>query len=145
AKKLIQLLDYLNAEHDTPYGGDEMLFEILHFDFFGIPPIEIAKLSIEVADRQVNENKTSLRSLLQEKIQSAPRDLFDQGVHPGLKKAGVAVESLIGDVVNVTLQTLFENVIRKAGVLTTIIQSPDKIWHIQVVTALFDFIKEETR
>ncbi|RYF97599.1 MAG: ATP-dependent helicase, partial [Chitinophagaceae bacterium] len=46
AAKIILLFKYLAAEHDTPYGGDEMLFEILHFDWFEIPPIEIAKLSM---------------------------------------------------------------------------------------------------
>ncbi len=67
AQKIILLLRYLAAEHDTPYGGDEMLFEILHFDWFQIPPIEIAKISIEVAERKFGENKTSIRRLLTEK------------------------------------------------------------------------------
>ena len=40
------------------------LFEILHFDWFNIPPIEIAKLSIEVADKKFSENKTSLRQIV---------------------------------------------------------------------------------
>lgn len=31
-KKLVTLLRYLHAEHDISYGGDEMLFEIMHFD-----------------------------------------------------------------------------------------------------------------
>ncbi len=31
AQKIIMVLRYLAAEHDTPYGGDEMLFEILAF------------------------------------------------------------------------------------------------------------------
>jgi DNA helicase II / ATP-dependent DNA helicase PcrA len=55
AQKIILLLRYLAAEHDVPYGGDEMLFEILHFDWFSIPALEIAKLSIEVADRQFGD------------------------------------------------------------------------------------------
>jgi len=42
AQKIVLILKYLAAEHDTPYGGDEMLFEILHFDWFHIPAIEIA-------------------------------------------------------------------------------------------------------
>ncbi len=41
AQKLLLLLRYLGAEHDTPYGGDEMLFEILHHTCWGVPPIEI--------------------------------------------------------------------------------------------------------
>jgi DNA helicase-2/ATP-dependent DNA helicase PcrA len=46
AKKIILILKYLACEHDIPYSGDEILFEILHFDWFHIPPIEIAKLTM---------------------------------------------------------------------------------------------------
>jgi DNA helicase-2/ATP-dependent DNA helicase PcrA len=28
----------------VPYGGDEMLFEILHLDWFHTPAVEIAKI-----------------------------------------------------------------------------------------------------
>jgi DNA helicase-2/ATP-dependent DNA helicase PcrA len=145
AQKIIQLLTYIAAEHDTPYGGDEMLFEILHFDFFKIPPIEIAKLSIEVADKKFGDQKTSIRRLLYEKSHQRPKDLFDTGIHPGLKQASIIVENLIADAVNITLQNLLENVIRKTGVLARIMQSEDKIWQIQILTCLFDFVKEETR
>jgi DNA helicase-2/ATP-dependent DNA helicase PcrA len=81
ARKLILLLQYLAAEHDIPYGGDEMLFEILHFDWFNIPPIEIAKLSVTVSEKKFSENKTSLRRLLYEKITQPATDLFSP-VHP---------------------------------------------------------------
>jgi len=145
AQKIFLILNYLAAEHDTPYGGDEMLFEILHFDFYKIPPIEIAKLSVEVAEKQFSQNKTSIRKLLYEKANAPVKDLFDVGIHEGLKKASKAFEQLIADVSNVTIQTLVENIIRKAGVLNYIMQSPEKIWLLQVLTALFDFVKEETR
>ena len=145
AQKILLLLRYLAAEHDAPYGGDEMLFEILHFDFFGIAPIEIAKLSVEVADRQFSEQRTSLRRLLYEKASRPARDLFDTGLPEGMKKASKALEKLIGDVPNVTLQTLFENCIRDTGILAAIMGSADKIWQLQVVTALFEFVREESR
>jgi DNA helicase-2/ATP-dependent DNA helicase PcrA len=145
ANKLLMMLRYLAAEHDTPYGGDEMLFEILHFDFFNVPPVEIAKLTIEVADKQFTENKTSIRRLLYERSKQIPRDLFDKGIHDGLRNASIVLEKLVGEVPNVTLQTLFEKIVQTAGVLNTIMRSPDKIWLMQVLIALFDFIKEETR
>ncbi|MHA4810473.1 ATP-dependent helicase [Flavitalea flava] len=145
ARKILQLLRYLAAEHDAPYGGDEMLFEILHFDFFGIPPIEIAKLSVEVAERQFSDQRTSLRRLLLEKSTRPARDLFDSGLPEGMKKASHVLEQLISDASNVTLQTLFENSIRDTGILRSILESPDKIWLMQVLTALFDFVKEESR
>lgn len=144
-QQILLLLRYLWAEHDAPYGGDEMLFEILHFKFFGIAPIEIAKLSVEVADKQFGEQRTSIRRLLYEKANRPARDLFDQGLPEPLKKAGKTLEKLIGDVSNLTLQGLFENVIRDAGILSFIMTNPEKLWLMQVLTALFDFIKEETR
>ena len=145
AQKLILLMRYLAAEHDTPFGGDEMLFEILHFDWFDIPPLEIAKLSIEVADRQFGENRTSIRRLMNEKALLPPKDLFTPTIHENLKRASHLFEKLIAVVPNVTLQSLFEKIVREAGVLNHIMQSNDKHWHLQVVTGLFDFIKEETR
>ena len=40
---------------------------------------------------------------------------------------------------------LFENIIRKAGAIEPMMmQSAEKIWLLQVLTGLFDFIKEET-
>ncbi len=145
AQKIILILRYLAAEHDTPGGGDEMLFEILHFDWFGIPPIEIAKISMQVAEKQFGENKTSIRQLLVEKSNAMPKDLFSQGLNEGLKKASAILEKLIGYVPNVTLQQLFENIIREAGVLTNIMQSDDKHWQLKILTGLFDFVKDETR
>lgn len=144
AEKIILLLKYLAAEHDIPYGGDEMLFEILHFDWFAIPPIEIAKMSAAVADRKFSDNKTSLRKFIYDTANQPPKDLFSIPV-TGIKKASDALEKLIGDVPNCTLQHLFENLIRDAGVLNDIMQQAEKHWHLQVLTGLFDFIKEETR
>ena len=144
ARKIILLLKYLASEHDIPYSGDEMLFEILHFDWFGIPPIEIAKLTMEVAGIRYNENKTSIRQLLQEKANTPAKDLFSSNLHEGLKKASFVIEKLVSDVPNVTLQHLFENIIREAGVLTHIMQSEEKHWQLQILTGLFDFVKDET-
>lgn len=144
-KKLLLMLRYVAAEHDAPYGGDEMLFEILHFDWFKIPPIEIAKLSVEVAGRAWGENKTSLRAIIIEKANAPKRDLFSVGLNEQIVKASNILEGLIADVPNVTLQMLVENLIQKGGVLSYIMQHADKIWLMQLLTALFDFVKEETR
>ena len=145
AQKIILLFKYLAAEHDVPYGGDEMLFEILHFDWFEVPPIEIAKLTVEVANRKFSDNRTSLRKLLYDRAILPPADLFAVQLNEKLKKASAILETLIGNVPNLTLQTLYENIIREGGVLSVIMRSADKNWLIQVITALFDFIKEETK
>jgi DNA helicase-2/ATP-dependent DNA helicase PcrA len=144
AKKIIELLRYLAAEHDIPYGGDEMLFEILHFDLYKIPPIEIAKLTVETNNKRHGGELISIRKLLFDKANRPPRDLFDTGIPDNLKNLSKAIENLIADVSNLPLQQLFENIIRNAGVLGYIMKSDEKIKLMQVLTALFDFIKEET-
>jgi DNA helicase-2/ATP-dependent DNA helicase PcrA len=144
AQKIILLLRYLASELYIPFSGDEMLFEILHFNWFGIPPTEIAKLTMEVADRRYGEKPTTLRLLLHERANEAPRDLFSKGLHQGMKNASASIESLIAEVPNITLQQLFEKIIRETGLLKNIMQSSDKHWQLQILTGLFDFIKDET-
>ncbi len=145
AQKVILLFQYLAAEHDIPYGGDEMLFEILHFDWFNIPPIEIARLSVEVAATQFSENRTSIRKLLFDKSHAPAKDLFSPKVNEPLRKTSAIVEQLIADASNLTLQSLLEHIITNTGLLAYITNHPEKHWHLQVVTGLFDFVKEETR
>ena len=144
SSKIVQLLRYLNAEHDTPYGGDEMLFEILHFDFYNIPPIEIAKLTVETNTLKYKGEQTSIRKLLSDKANKPAQNLFDTGINAELKSFSFLIEKLIADVSNITLQQLFEHIIQQAGVLNYIMQNIDKIALMQLLTALFDFIKDET-
>ncbi len=144
AKKIMLMLKYLSSEHFIPYSGDQLLFEILHFDWFNIPPIEIAKITLEVSERRLKGNKTSIRALLQEKINTPPQELFAKNIHEGLQSASLIIEHLISSASNVTLQFLFEQIIREAGVINKIMQSNDKHWQLQILTALFDFVKEET-
>jgi DNA helicase II / ATP-dependent DNA helicase PcrA len=143
AKKILQILRYLAAEHDIPFGGDELFFEILHYDFYKIPPIEIAKLTVEVSNKKHTKHPTSLRNFLYEKANFPAKDLFDTGINSRLKGFSKMMEQLIAEVSNVTLPQLFEKIITDAGVLNYILKNAEKIRLLQVLTALFDFIKEE--
>lgn len=144
AKKIIRVLRYIAAEHDIPYGGDEMLFEILHYDIYGIPPMEIARIAVEMNQKRYQGEEVSIRSTLYERSKNPPADLFDKGIYPGLAKTSTILEKLIADASNVTLQQLFENVINNGGFLQYIMADAQKVKLMQTLTALFDFIKEET-
>jgi DNA helicase II / ATP-dependent DNA helicase PcrA len=144
ARKVIQILRYLAAEHDIPYGGDELLFEILHFDFYQLPPIEIAKLTVEVNESRYKDSKMSLRRRLYEKSNTPPSTLFDKGMDAGFRKFSDNLEQLIARVSNTTLQTLFLDVLHMGGILPSIMKSDDKVRQLQMLNSLFDFLKEET-
>ena len=94
-----------------------MLFEILHFSWFHIPAIEIAKLSIAASEKRYSDNSSSLRKLIIDRANEPAKDLFTNGLHDNIKKASSVFESLISDAPNITLQHLFENIIRKTGIL----------------------------
>jgi DNA helicase II / ATP-dependent DNA helicase PcrA len=140
--QLLLLIRYLASahEHEVPFNGDEMLFEILHAEWFHIPAIEIATLTA-----QAYKEKISLRKLLNQKaLQPAP-DLFSFSMDPGLLTAVQVLESLISDVSNRTLQSLFENIYSQTGLLSFVMSHPDKRKMLETLTSFFDFIKEETR
>lgn len=145
-KQVLLLIRYLASAHDfeVPFNGDEMLFEILHAEWFHIPAIEIATLAAEVSQKHYSE-KSSLRKLLNEKAGRPSRDLFSQDIHPALAAAGKILESLISAVSNKTLQSLFESIYAETGLLQFAMQHPEKRKMIETLTAFFDFIKEETR
>lgn len=142
-QQLVNMLRYIDAEHDVSFGGDEMLFEILHYHWFGIPAIEIAKLSAEVAERRFGDKPTSLRQLIAERVQGPAPDLFSKEI-PGLAKAQGSLEKLITAVPNLTLQQLFMQMVSDTGAINHIMHHSDKHWLLQVLTGLFDFIREET-
>ena len=143
--KILLLVSYLATEHEIPFSGDEMLFEILHAEWFHIPAIEIANLTSEVAQKQYTPQKISLRKWLNDKGNQPPPDLFSQPMSTPLVSAGLLLESLISKVSNATLQSLFECIFRETGILNEIMNSPEKLEKLNVLTAFFDFIKDETR
>ncbi len=144
--QLLLLIRYLASAHEfeVPFNGDEMLFEILHAEWFHIPSIEIATLAAEVSQKHYSE-KSSLRKLLNDKAAQLPRDLFSQDMQPALVSAGKILESLISAVSNKTLQSLFESIYTETGLLQFVMQHPEKRKMLETLTAFFDFIKEETR
>jgi DNA helicase-2/ATP-dependent DNA helicase PcrA len=144
ARKVLTILRYLAAELDTPYSGDDMLFKIMHFDFYDIPPVEIAKVSIRVAEKGYAE-KSSIRQYLHEWKNTRNLTLFTEAPERAMMELSKMIETWIKEAHNLTLQQLFASIISDGGILTYIMDSPEKMWLMKVLQAIFDFIKEETR
>ncbi len=139
--KLVKILTYLNAEARRPYSGEEHIFEILNFDFYKIPSLEIAKLSIDVKAK-----RSKWRDYLSE-LAKTKNDLFS-GL-PGLdgrtemKRLTEDLEYWTGLVNNITVPQLVEKIIAKGGILSHVMQADDKRWQMQILRTFFDFVKEE--
>ncbi|MGN6395458.1 MAG: ATP-dependent DNA helicase [Mucilaginibacter sp.] len=149
-EKIINIMRYLAMEMDSPYSGDELLFEIMHYDFFDIAPIEVAKVSIAVTQENYttsrnNQPKTSMRQYISDMKLPAQTGLFEKTPNYGIKFLVSDIDYLLNYSASNTLQQLFQQLIAKMGILKYIMQQPDKGWYMQVLTNFFDFIKDESR
>src|SRR5690606_27730387 len=58
-RKVIKIMKFLAEEKEMRYSGDHHLFEILHFDVYKIPPIEIVNIAVEVNRRLYSKDPVS--------------------------------------------------------------------------------------
>ncbi|WP_423148774.1 ATP-dependent DNA helicase [Rubrolithibacter danxiaensis] len=144
--KLINLLKYLSLEAEYPFSGDELLFEIMHYDFYQIEPIDIARISVEVSEyNKHHKDKTSLRSKIKDLASKTGQTLFDTESALQIKRLSDDIEFWIKESHNITLQNLFEKIMVRGGILAYILKSSEKTWRMQVLSSLFNFLKEESR
>ena len=144
SKKILTILRYIAAEKTIPYSADDVLFEILHFDLYKIPAFEIAKASVKVNDLKYDK-KTSLRTYFQEWIRTANRTLFDERPHEGIIEITTFLEKWIIDSFNSTVLQVVENVMIEGKFLAHALNdTAHKLWNMEVLRSLMDFVKEET-
>ena len=144
-QNIIAILTWIDKENYIPYSADDSLFQMLHFNFFNIKPLEIAKLSIAVNEKNKSNKDSvfSLRRVIAE-MPNIKTDLFNQA-NSSIKDTSNALEDLLKLSNNSTLQHLVESVIQRGGVLTYIMQSTEKPWLLQILTAFFNYVKEESK
>ena len=145
SNQVLTILKYISLESQNPYSADDKLFEILHYNFFNIPSIEIAKASI-LSNQYAATNrgqKNSFRLYLQEQIKAHNPTLFEQTAVDKLLNAARIIESLIKESVNQSLIQLLDTICEQCQILQSIFSSKNKFEELEILTALFDFMKDE--
>ncbi|MEZ5046900.1 MAG: ATP-dependent DNA helicase [Chitinophagaceae bacterium] len=143
-KQLVTIMTYVQRETQVPYSGDEDLFHILHFNFFGIDPIEIAKASITASTYRKNQkSNSSFRAYLQELIQHEKPLLFLEKASDKLVATAAILENLIQASANLSLLQWFDFMIESCSVIPTILSNPiEKFTHFEALTSFSDYIKK---
>jgi DNA helicase II / ATP-dependent DNA helicase PcrA len=144
--QILNLIRYTVAEQDTPFSGEPILFEILHYSFLNISPSKIAVICNEIA---ATRNKTgienTLRGYLQKSSEQSNGTLFSASEQTDeLVKVSRLIENLQKDVHNKSTQHWFESMINESGILAYILRQDDKAWMMNKLTCLFDYVKEST-
>lgn len=144
-QNIITILTWIDKENTIPYSADDLLFKILHFNFFSVKPSSIARLSMSVNEKNVGrkEDRFYIRRLIEDlPLQSG--DLFSQPDN-SLQNVSTILETLLKESNNVTVQHLVELVIQKAGILSFVMQSSEKPWLMQCLNSFFSFVKDNSK
>lgn len=135
--KLIKLIEYIAIESKTPYRGEHLLFEMMHFSSFKIASNDAAKVFAHCG----RDWQLKTRDFINKPQNLATLDLQDP---ERISQFSKNINSWIELVPNITFQELFGRIINQGGFLQEILNSPDKTWQMQVLITFFDFIKEES-
>lgn len=133
---LRQLLEYFQQEFTQPYSGEHLLFRILHFDFIGAHPADLASLSV-----YLNSHSGYWRQAIAD--QALLEELKLRNAGP-IHQFAAFLDQLLADLVNLPLITWLERLINRSGLLRFAIENPEKIWRMQVISTFFDFVRAET-
>jgi DNA helicase II / ATP-dependent DNA helicase PcrA len=145
-KKILTFLQYVAAETRIPYSGEHYLFSILHFDFYNIPPLKIAAICNEIFANKRGKKESTLRGYLSELSNFNMDKLFSSDEHTDkLVHVHAVLEKLVADSQNLPLLKWLEGMINEAGVLSYIMQQPDKATHMRMLNAFFDYVQDECR
>jgi DNA helicase-2/ATP-dependent DNA helicase PcrA len=141
-KKIITLLQYIYDESQQPHSRQDLLFELLHFDFFQVPALDIARFAADIRDKRNTFWREELK-----KIRTKPQaDLFatQPQAANAMRRLSDHLEEWIQAAHNITLQQLFEKLVTSGGILSYVMRAGEKVWLMQELTTLFDFIKDES-
>ncbi|MDG2449321.1 MAG: ATP-dependent DNA helicase [Saprospiraceae bacterium] len=142
-KRLINILTYIRDEYKRMHTGEHLIFEILHYNYFGLKAREIGKLSLYLSRKtDKTENDIKWRDILNEEEELKKVGLKEVN---HFLEIGAFLEECIQDVPNSTIQMLFEKILTKGKIIEAImLDKNDKSWRLQIVNTFFDFIKNET-
>jgi DNA helicase II / ATP-dependent DNA helicase PcrA len=136
-QKLNLLLGYVAKEAEKPNMAEEDLFKILHFDFFGCHPRDIAMISLALQQEMKGEN---FRSVI-----ASNEKMLRLGLQKAKELARVnrLLEQWQTALFNQTLPRLLESVVQESGLLEFVLKSEEKINLLETLNTYFQFVQIE--
>lgn len=157
-QKILTILEYVAAEAKQPNSAEDKLFQILHYDFFGIKARDIAMLTMAIQQKKklqksIPENgeaqllipgieplPTTWRSFLQDPSHFQNLGLSSQ------KQVGAffgKLDTWLKDYQNEPFQLFLEKLCNTSGILSFIISSEEKTWLMRVLSSFLQFVQNE--
>ncbi|NJN77921.1 MAG: ATP-dependent helicase [Saprospiraceae bacterium] len=147
-QNVLAILKYFSREFEKPYSAEMQLFQLLHFDFIGISPQDLSKMTVFMARDKSQKAKTKDYDLILTwrdfigqtgRLKALGIETFDR-----LENLQKLLITLIRDQHNLPIPTIFERIMNRSGLLQFVAASSDKVWLMQVLSTLFNFVQRET-
>ncbi len=138
-RNLEHILTYLHKESVTPGTAESILFELMHYRFFDLPPVEVAKLSMHCW-----RNPRDRRSLRQAIKDVDLLESLELQHIPAFLAFSATLDYWVSQIPHVTLQVLFERILKRGNVLREVMKSDRRTYQMQTIATFFNYLKEET-
>ena len=141
--QLENILYYIQEEAQSPSHGESRIFEILHYDYFEIASLDIAKLGLHLRDlrQQEGAGKIYWRHAIAD-----PELLKNAGIKQVEKFTAVStsLEHLIKQVYNLTVQRFFDEMLYTCHIIEYILSHKQNDILLQYIKSFFQFLKDES-
>lgn len=163
-----ELLQYLNEESRQPYSGEHRLFRLLHADFFGLHPADLAQIAAagqlgthfgqeQETPSEVQRQRQPLYEDASAKYQR-PEGYWRQTLSnlpllqslnlqkpAAFESVAKQLNSWIAAVHNLPLPQLLERLFHQTGLLAWVLEQPYKLELLQALYTFFDFVEAEVQ
>ena len=136
-QQLRVLLTYLAAETWLPFSGEAALFDLLHHRYWGIAPIDIARISLAIRE---DKHGVKWRSFVADTDRLVAAGVSDIET---VRRTSDILEGLIQHIENIPLEAAIERVIHESGLLRHAYDLPDRIEAVQILYTFFEFVQAE--
>jgi DNA helicase II / ATP-dependent DNA helicase PcrA len=139
-RQLINILTYLIYEKEIPNGNENLLFEIMHYEYFGIDIKDIALMARSLADNRKEHKNGIWRDVI-----GSPEKMLKMGLVNSTKISALDknLNKWHQQLHTETIQVLFENILNYGGILHFVMNNPEKIHLLECINSFFDFMKDE--
>lgn len=138
--KIIDILTYVYEESRIAFSREDLLFKILHFDFFDIDPLQIARLAYEYRNLRYENPRPTWRQVLRN-----IRVKIDESSISKIEQLATTGEKWQKDLQSLPIQLFFQTLLEDLKLLPYIVNHKEKIWLLQELKTFFDFIKAENQ
>ncbi|MCB9289925.1 MAG: ATP-dependent helicase [Lewinellaceae bacterium] len=138
-RNLRQMLEYFAAEFQQPNNGEYLLFQVLHFTFFGIHPDDLSRLSIHQARLDWGK-RPYWRELLANKPVLEQLSLEDEAA---LQRFTDFHNQMLRQYNSLSAPAFVERLINRSGLLKYVLGHERKTMLLQALKAFMDFVKAE--